>query len=148
MDALAERIKGSIDELIQEASLGDCVVFLDNGTILYKNMEFEVNKEELRNLVHLFEDEQNAISCGMKWNGALFEIHRWYPEHHPGLIYGRTPVKQSNSEYESEGFAICRTKPRSLDENVYIIITYKLPTLSARAVSRLAHYCKNNIETS
>ena len=62
-------------------------------------------------------------------NNTHFDVHRF----HPPLIYGRR-----GGPDDGEGIALCRYKPRAAvaDTNQYnyLLITYLLPILSAKAV--------------
>lgn len=65
---------------------------------------------------------------------------------HPPLIYGRRGGPE-----EGEGIALCRIKPNSKkgdEEHWYLLITYLLPILSAKAVPQMVKfaeiYCKSS----
>lgn len=64
-----------------------------------------------------------------------FDVHRF----HPPLIYGRIANEELN-----EG--ICLTKGKNHnDEIVYMLITYLLPIVSARAIPQQVEFFNSNI---
>ena len=61
-------------------------------------------------------------------NNEHFDVHRF----HPPLVYGRR-----GGPDEGEGIALCKFRPRTPIDNEgyqFLLITYLLPILSAKAV--------------
>ena len=79
--------------------------------------------------VSAFEDRDTTVGEGFFVNDVHFDVHRF----HPPLIYGRR-----GGPDDGEGIALCRYKPSAMvdatNEFNYLLITYKLPILSAKAV--------------
>ena len=68
-------------------------------------------------------------------------MHRF----HPPLIYGR----RGNAD-EGEGIALCRFKPKNpqgSETYQYLLITYLLPILSAKAVPQMVKFTETNLGT-
>ena len=72
-------------------------------------------------------------------NDVHFDVHRF----HPPLIYGRR-----GGPDDGEGIALCRFKPNNPtgDGETYqfLLITYLLPILSAKAVPQMVKFCETN----
>ena len=76
----------------------------------------------------------------MSYSSHLFVCQCVYITPFSGLIYGRT---HSVDPREGEGFCLARAKVTA--GNVYAIITYKFPVLSAKAVPDLQNFIKQHI---
>ena len=66
-------------------------------------------------------------------------MHRF----HPPLIYGRR-----GGPDDGEGIALCRFKPKNPtagETYQYLLITYLLPILSAKAVPQMVKFCETHI---
>ena len=66
-------------------------------------------------------------------------MHRF----HPPLIYGRR-----GGPDDGEGIALCRVKPRTNDGDEkywFLLITYLLPILSAKAVPQMVKFAEANL---
>ena len=70
-------------------------------------------------------------------NNVHFDVHRF----HPPLIYGRR-----GGPDDGEGIALCRYKPRVAHSQTttyhYLLVTYLLPILSAKAVPQMVKFCE------
>jgi hypothetical protein len=78
--------------------------------------------------VNAYADRDCTVGEGFFINNEHFDVHRF----HPPLIYGRR-----GGPDEGEGIALCKFKPRAPVDNEgfsYLLITYLLPILSAKAV--------------
>ena len=74
-------------------------------------------------------------------HGDHFEVHRF----HPPLIYGRR-----SGEDDSIGIAMCRVKPRKTRENEdfwFLMITYKLPIVSAKVLPQMVKFVEEYLGT-
>lgn len=143
---LTTQIKATIDQLVKDAAIDSYAVFVEDGTILALSDKLDcVTSEETRSLIRLFDDEQDAFTNGIVLNEKLYEVHRWFDKSEPALIYGRTTIDSQNS-LDSEGCALSRTRTTHSGIHVYIAIVYKMPTLSAKAVSALVDYTKKVVE--
>ena len=92
----------------------------DNGCSL--------QSDEIKFYVNAYEDRDTTVGEGFFINNVHFDVHRF----HPPLIYGRR-----GGPDDGEGVAICRYKPTAPVEGEtyqYLLITYLLPILSAKAV--------------
>ena len=70
-------------------------------------------------------------------NNVHFDVHRF----HPPLIYGRR-----GGPDDGEGIALCRYKPRAAPDTYhYLLVTYLLPILSAKAVPQMVKFCETHM---
>ena len=86
-----------------------------------------------------FADRDTTVGEGFFINNVHFDVHRF----HPPLIYGRR-----GGPDDGEGIALCRFKPKNPkgDETYqFLLITYLLPILSAKAVPQMVKFCENNL---
>jgi hypothetical protein len=127
--------------LVTQADLSGVLMFREDATIIYSTLK-NVSENEMNKLIELFSNEQDAITSGLQVNGKDYDVHRFYDDYTPSLIYGRTPV-ESQDGLESEGCAVSRTDTKSAGR-IYIVITYNLPTLSSRAVAKLVELCRSH----
>ena len=102
-------------------------VFTDKGQVLaaYKAT---LLPDEVKFYLQAFDDRDTTVGEGFFINGEHFDVHRF----HPPLIYGRR-----GGPDEGEGIALCRVEPRiplGDEKHWYVLITYLLPILSAKAV--------------
>ena len=90
----------------------------------------------LRLAVERFDDRDESLSRGVWFDGSHFDVH----QHHPGLAYGRDPLT-------NPGFAICQLASpvdfHLAQPFLFVLITYELPTVSAKAVGRLKAFATN-----
>ena len=78
--------------------------------------------------MNAYADRDCTVGEGFFINNEHFDVHRF----HPPLIYGRR-----GGPDEGEGIALCKFKPRAPVDNegyYFLLITYLLPILSAKAV--------------
>ena len=82
----------------------------------------------IRFYVNAYADRDCTVGEGFFINNEHFDVHRF----HPPLIYGRR-----GGPDDGEGIALCKYRPRAPVENEgyhFLLITYLLPILSAKAV--------------
>ena len=82
----------------------------------------------VRFYVNAYEDRDTTVGEGFFVNDLHFDVHRF----HPPTIYGRR-----GGPDDGEGIALCRFKPKAAQDGEtyqYLLITYLLPILSAKAV--------------
>jgi len=85
--------------------------------------------EEIKNLVNLFADFDQAFENGIILEGRYYAVHRFYDKEN--IIYGRSEELAP----KDNGIAVTRVDVNGKTFNVLII--YVFPTLSARAVPLL-----------
>ena len=86
-------------------------------------------------------DRDTTVGEGFFINNEHYDVHRF----HPPLVYGRR-----GGPDEGEGIALCRFKPRAphADEtHQFLLITYLLPILSAKAVPQMIKFVETNLGT-
>ena len=86
--------------------------------------------DEIKFYIQAYDERDTTVGEGFFINNEHFDVHRF----HPPLIYGRR-----GGPDDGEGIALCRFKPRATtgaaDEKYwFLLITYLLPILSAKAV--------------
>lgn len=77
-----------------------------------------------RKFIEAYNNRDETITKGLIIDKVHFDVHRF----HPPLVYGRI----SNEELD-EGICLAKGKSKE-DEIIYILITYLLPVVSARAI--------------
>ena len=85
-----------------------------------------------------YNDRDTTVGEGFFINNEHFDVHRF----HPPLVYGRR-----GGPDDGEGIALCRIKPKSPigDERYwYLLITYLLPILSAKAVPQMVKFAETH----
>ncbi|KAF0683970.1 Aste57867_24051 [Aphanomyces stellatus] len=87
---------------------------------------------EIAAYLKLFDNRDDTMGTGIVLLNEQYDVHRFPPP----LIYGR---KGDPAKGEGEGIAICKVEKAG--SPVYCLITYVLPTLSARAVPQLQEFC-------
>ena len=113
-------------------------IFTDKGQNIAAN-KATLLPEEVKFYLAAYEDRDTTVGEGFFLNNDHFDVHRF----HPPLIYGRR-----GGPDEGEGIALCRIIPRSPigDEKYwYLLITYLLPVLSAKAVPQMVKFAETNI---
>lgn len=118
-----------------------CIMFQSNGTTVYTNCD--VHSGELTALVENCDDRENVIQNGFQLQDVHYDVHQFCPP----LWWGRNCVKK-DSKIANTGIALCRVSIPNADVlDLFVLILYKLPCVSAFAVNRLQAF-KNMLETS
>lgn len=74
--------------------------------------------------IEAYNNRDETITKGLTIDKVHFDVHRF----HPPLIYGRITSEELN-----EGISLAKGKGKD-DKVCYILITYLLPIVSARAI--------------
>jgi hypothetical protein len=85
-----------------------------------------------------YNDRDTTVGEGFFINNEHFDVHRF----HPPLIYGRR-----GGPDDGEGIALCKIKPRvnvSDEKSWFLLITYLLPILSAKAVPQMVKFAETH----
>ena len=91
--------------------------------------------------MHACDDRDVTVGNGFFINDEHYDVHRF----HVPLIYGRRGGPE-----EGEGIALARVEPKakqSDEEYWFLLITYKLPILSAKAVPQMVEFANNYLGT-
>ena len=95
--------------------------------------------DELKFYVNAFEKRDTTVGEGFFINNEHFDVHRF----HPPLIYGRRGGPE-----DGEGIGLVRFKPRSPtgdgETYQYLLATYLLPILSAKALPQMVKFCETH----
>lgn len=110
-------------ELLKQKEWARAVVFGKTGKVVAQKAS-KASEGELKALATAYASREAAVSAGVVIDQQLFEVHRF----HPPLIYGR----KADIE-KSEGFSLARGLGPN-NEEVFLLITYALPIVSARAI--------------
>ncbi|KAM3139666.1 hypothetical protein pb186bvf_008311 [Paramecium bursaria] len=118
-------------ELKKQDEWAKTVIFdEDLNIIAQKNCNAQ--KEELQPYLKAYDLRDNTIGAGFVLLGEHYEVHRW----HPPLIYGR----RGDADV-GEGISLARGFSKKLNnKRVYLLITYELPIVSARAVPQQINF--------
>ena len=104
------------------------MVFTEQGIIAQKNCA--AKKEELAAYFKAYDSRDNTIGEGFTLLGEHYDVHRY----HPPLVYGRRGDAETG-----EGISLAVGKGKT-GEKVYLLITYILPIISARAVPQQINF--------
>jgi hypothetical protein len=88
--------------------------------------------------VHALDDRDTTVGEGFFINNEHFDVHRY----HPPLVYGRR-----GGPDDGEGIALCKFRPRQPQDGEtfqFILITYLLPILSAKAVPQMVKFVETH----
>ena len=88
--------------------------------------------------IYAFFDRSCAIGEGFFIDNVHYEVHQY----HPPTIYGRRGTPE-----DGEGIALVRFKPKHApveEEYWFMLATYFLPVLSAKAVPDMKDFIVNN----
>lgn len=89
--------------------------------------------------MNAYADRDTTVGEGFFINNEHFDVHRF----HPPLVYGRR-----GGPDDGEGIALCRVKankPTNGETYQFLLITYTLPILSAKAVPQMVKFCETNL---
>mmetsp|Transcript_17586 Transcript_17586/g.16817 ORF Transcript_17586/g.16817 Transcript_17586/m.16817 type:complete len:126 (+) Transcript_17586:31-408(+) len=103
------------------------VIFTDKCDIITTN-NCTILPQEIEFYTLAYNDRDTTVGEGFFLNNEHYDVHRF----HPPLIYGRR-----GGPDDGEGIALCRVVPKQAkgDEKYwFLLITYLLPILSAKAV--------------
>ncbi len=115
-------------------------IFTDNGEVITAN-KCTLLPDEIKFYIQAYNDRDTTVGEGFFINNEHFDVHRF----HPPLIYGRR-----GGPDDGEGIALCRVKPKSQkgDERFwFLLITYLLPILSAKAVPQMVKFSETHLGT-
>jgi hypothetical protein len=119
----------------------NCIMFQSNGTTLFNPSA--IHSTRLTALVNDLENRDDLIRNGITLQESHFNIHQFHPT--MSLWWGRIVINKDSRDSIKKGplphtgLAICKVSlPTDVDiMDLYVLITYKLPTTSAFAVNRL-----------
>ncbi|GAM24705.1 hypothetical protein SAMD00019534_078800, partial [Acytostelium subglobosum LB1] len=107
-------------------------LFVANGDVLFAEPPVRNNhKDDVNELIVLFETSNKAIAQGINVDDSNYELHRCFED----MVVGR---KGEESTGEGVAFIKCPTKSGSY---IFMLVTYPLPTLSAKIVPMMKEYC-------
>ena len=126
-----------LNKLKQERDWNMSCIFTDNGSVVVDN-GCNLKSDELQFYVKAYNDRDTTVGEGFFVNDVHFDVHRF----HPPLIYGRR-----GGPDDGEGIALCRFKPKQAvggETYQFLLITYLLPIVSAKAVPQMVKFCETN----
>lgn len=85
--------------------------------------------------IEAYNGRDETITKGITIDKVHFDVHRF----HPPLIYGRISTEELN-----EGIALAKGKTKE-DKICYMLITYLLPIVSARAIPLQIEFFNDNL---
>lgn len=118
--------------LKQQTEWNKALIVDEAGEVLGATVS--VKDGEVKAFLSAFNDRDVTVGKGFVLCGNHFDVHRWYED----LIYGR----RGDAE-RGEGICLHRVKLAS-GKYLYAIITYVLPTVSARAIPQLVEFAKKH----
>eukprot|EP00274_Cyanoptyche_gloeocystis_P001424 CAMPEP_0196656784 /NCGR_PEP_ID=MMETSP1086-20130531/19461_1 /TAXON_ID=77921 /ORGANISM="Cyanoptyche gloeocystis , Strain SAG4.97" /LENGTH=168 /DNA_ID=CAMNT_0041989655 /DNA_START=29 /DNA_END=535 /DNA_ORIENTATION=+ len=93
------------------------------------------SKSQISRLLAIFADRAAAFSDGIDIFDEHFDVHRWYDSPH-FLVYGRKA-----ETLEGDGICLAKCTMKSSGKDLFALIAYSLPMVSARAVPILQKFC-------
>lgn len=119
-------------KLAEVAEWTTATVFDAEGKVLAGT---EIPSGEIQSMLSAFDERDLTVGKGLVLDGHHFEVHRWY-EH---LIYGR------RGDFDT-GVGIClhRVNNTARSDWLFMVITYTLPVVSARAIPILLKFSEEN----
>jgi len=121
-------------ELAKQDEWARAVIFDENANIITEKNS-KTNQSELSSYLKAYDSRDATIGAGFVLGGDHFDVHRF----HPPLIYGRRGDADNG-----EGISLARGKSKS-GKVVYLLITYVLPIVSARAVPQQIDFFNTHI---
>ena len=112
------------------------IMFEASGSTIFSNSD--IHSVELTEVVKDIDSRDRVIQRGITLQGSHFDIFQFHNT--PSLLlWGRNRMKEGSKGVPDTGIALCRvSSPEATSvEDLYILITYKLPIVSAFAVNRL-----------
>ena len=126
-------IDNLIDKLKEEKDWNKSCIFTSENEVIADN-GWNLKDDEIDFYVKAFDDRDTTVGNGFFVNDEHFDVHRF----HPPLIYGRRGGPE-----DGEGIALARvvpSSPKGNEEYWFILITYLLPILSAKAVPQMVEF--------
>ena len=127
-----------LDKLKEEKDWNKSCIFTSSGEII-ADLDCDLQEDEIEFYIKAFDDRDTTVGNGFFVNGEHFDVHRF----HTPLIYGRRGGPE-----EGEGIALARVVPKSPkgdEEYWFLLITYLLPILSAKAVPQMVEFSNRNL---
>ena len=127
-----------LDQLKDEKDWNYSCVFTANGEIIADN-GCSLQEDEIEFFINAYDDRDTTVGNGFFVNDVHFDVHRF----HPPLIYGRRGGPE-----DGEGIALARVVPKSPkgeEEYWFLLITYLLPILSAKAVPQMVEFSNRHL---
>ena len=121
-------LSDAVCALVEQSVLSSAAVLGSDGDIVVSvDTRGSVPFPESADVTNLFADRDETVGRGITIRGELFDVHRFYEEE--GLVYGRRGDAETG-----EGVCVHRVKRASDGAYNYCVITYKFPTISAKAI--------------
>jgi len=124
-------LKQELDKMDEWAR---AVVFDETAKVIAEK-NCQSNTSELSAYLSAYSSRDVTIGAGFVLGGDHFDVHRF----HPPLIYGR----RGDADV-GEGISLCRGTTKS-GKRAYLLITYTLPIVSARAVPQQIDFFNTHI---
>ena len=135
-------MEGGADELLNklkdEKDWNKSCIFTSAGEVVVDN-GCELLEDEIEFYIKAYDDRDTTVGNGFFVNNEHFDVHRF----HPPLIYGRRGGPE-----DGEGIALARvvpSSPKGDEEYWFLLITYLLPILSAKAVPQMVEFSNRNL---
>jgi hypothetical protein len=103
------------------------IVFNGTPQLLFQTVEVQLT--EIAEYTSLFADYDTTVTRGLTLNNVHYHAHRFYEK----MIYGRADPRTKRMD----GFCLYRT-PREGKRDLYVLVTYDLPNVSARIIPALS----------
>lgn len=128
----------SLQEFVKDENLTSTIFDVSCKVIATTTEEYK--KEELEELSKAFQDEEATFKKGLKYCGQKYQVYKIFNEHKPELVYGREGIPEKG---ESNGICLCK-----VDNENFMVTTYKLPHVSAKIVPKVIKFSQEKIQNS
>ncbi|KAL9658276.1 hypothetical protein ABK040_015599 [Willaertia magna] len=142
-DSLSSEIVKALQDFAKEYQVTGVALFDDSVDLLFSTYEYKIQIEELKAFANAFSSEEDTFASGLMLNGVLYDVHRFYANEKPGLIYGR----REGDKPTTEGVGLIRVLQGdcTLGKTIYAVCSYKLPCLSTRAITNLRNLFREHL---
>lgn len=87
----------------------------------------------------MFSSREHAFRAGIKLGGISYAVHQYETTRGVDLVYGRAGAAVSGS-----GACVARVN-QATGDYLFVAVSYKLPSLSANAVSKLVEFANSHL---
>eukprot|EP00331_Platyophrya_macrostoma_P034803 CAMPEP_0176441024 /NCGR_PEP_ID=MMETSP0127-20121128/20939_1 /TAXON_ID=938130 /ORGANISM="Platyophrya macrostoma, Strain WH" /LENGTH=143 /DNA_ID=CAMNT_0017825699 /DNA_START=17 /DNA_END=448 /DNA_ORIENTATION=- len=125
----------TLKDLLDKQDEWSRAVIFDEKANIITSKNVKTTQTELSAYLTAYDSRDNTVGAGFTLGGDHFDVHRF----HPPLIYGR----RGDADV-GEGISLARGKSKG-GQTIYLLITYVLPIVSARAVPQQIDFFNTHI---
>ncbi|KRX01051.1 Profilin [Pseudocohnilembus persalinus] len=126
----------ALTEALQKEEEWAKAIIFDEDLNIIAQKNCQASQDELKAYLTAYDSRDSTIGAGFVLLNNHYDVHRF----HPPLIYGRRGDADNG-----EGISLAVGTPTNQTKKVYLIITYELPIVSARAVPQQINFYNTQI---